>query len=227
MLGVTNNIKDRPVYTPDTDTIFLVTDTLEDKSLYHTPIINKGATVVSWNQRDDRDSIYFNNSFFMAETMPSPVAQMLGNNDWTIEFWAYVSTWSSGGNRGLVFIQRTINSVMDVFFGGYSTERSMYSSSDGSNWNVLNGAACYSSNVVNQWTHYAFVYQRPSLKTYMNGILQNSYSISSFPNPISGYFGFGAQSESTTTTNIMNMQDMRFSKIARYTANFTPPVRFI
>jgi hypothetical protein len=65
MIGVTNSWNNRPRLNIDSNTWFLMTDTIEDKSNYHVTLTNNGAAVNSSTKRDNRNSIFFNGSSYL------------------------------------------------------------------------------------------------------------------------------------------------------------------
>ncbi|MGE5417704.1 MAG: LamG-like jellyroll fold domain-containing protein [Acidobacteriota bacterium] len=141
------------------------------------------------------------------------------NGDYTIDFWVYLKYWPGPDNYYTVFSN-----------AGPSGNRGMYFTLGNQNkvdWEVWNGTAYTSANYskslnINTWNHFALVKEGNSLKIYENGILKatqyySGYNRSGYPLLIGGF----------STNNYINgyIDEFRMSKaIARWTANFTPPI---
>jgi len=152
---------------------------------------------------------------------------MFGTNSWTIEMWAYITSYNANG--ALIEVnQRNGNAYAALMFA-YGTSRVLYSSDNGGSWNRFNGVGIGISSITSQWAHYCICMEYPMFRIFLNGNLTYSYQMSSpFAIPISGRTYIGARgSNGISNGHSLNMQDIRFSSCARYTANFTPPERFI
>jgi hypothetical protein len=152
---------------------------------------------------------------------------MFGTNSWTIEMWAYITSYTNGGALFEVN-QRNGNGFATLMFF-YLTNRTFYSSDNGSTWNRFNAIGTGMTAITSQWTHWCVSMEYPMLRMFQNGNLTYSYQMSSpFSIPTSGYTYIGARGANGIGAGpSLNMQDIRFSSCARYTANFTPPTRFI
>lgn len=95
----------------------------------------------------------------------------------------------------------------------------------GSGW-AISGKGMGTAQTIGVWRHYAVVRANNVIYRFENGILigTDNYTVSiSVPsiNPVFGAYNYNAVNLDCT------IQDFRISDIARYTANFTPPERFI
>ena len=79
------------------------------------------------------------------------------------------------------------------------------------------------------WKHYAIVRYGDTLKAFENGILifDRTYTQSLPAPPVDITIGWYHYNNVSYNTLHAYIQDFRISDIARYTANFTPPIRFI
>ena len=136
-----------------------------------------------------------------------------GTGDFTIEAWIYPTSLSTpqfqtilgGGQSNFIFNCNNQNLEVGLF---YSAGIAITTNSPLSN---------------NTWTHVAVSRSGTSLKLFVNGVLgataTNSTNISYASTPRIG--------SSTYSTNFAYFQgyidDLRITKYARYTSNFTPP----
>lgn len=230
MLGVTNAINMRTKLNIDEYTLLLITDSIEDKSGHNVPITNSGGVISTTRQRDGRNSIQLNgNTGLMVNNLECQLTTLFGgNNDWTIEFYGFVTSFVSTG--ALVEMNnRNGNAYANVLFMySNSANKLFYSSSNGGSWNVYN-APGVCTGVVNEWAHYVICRSYPVIRVFQNGIQTWSNTLNgAFPTPSSGNTWFGCRgTDDAGTGHSLNIQDIRISNCARYTANFTPPERFI
>lgn len=85
---------------------------------------------------------------------------------------------------------------------------------------VTNSAAVLS---LNAWAHVALVKQGTAIKLFIGGALDTSWTVADHPpTGISTVTNIGSDGASAFTGQI---DDLRVSKYARYTAAFTPPTR--
>jgi hypothetical protein len=133
----------------------------------------------------------------------------------TIDFWGF--NFPSSGTPFL-----TISCAYNATYSRILVYNGLlYSSSDGASWNVLGGAATNFTESSSAWIHYAIVWTGTQLLCFQNGTstatvawtlgmgVTGTFSVGGFNN--AGFSGTGF------------VDEFRFSKIARWTANFTPP----
>ena len=228
MIGTTNSIEQKEKLNIDNNTLLLITDTLEDKSSYHHEITNHGVTISTSRQRDGRNSLSFSNTTMELPATDPGLITMLGNNDWTVEFWAYVTTWNT--NASVLFTLGTRSGDAVPFMFGYHATKTWYASNNGGSWNVIGGTVAFNTLITNAWAHYAVVMKYPSLTCYLNGVKQVNLNLGtvSMSGQLMGVIRFGNYGYSqTSVSHTMNLQDIRFSNIARYLTDFTPPDRLV
>ena len=195
----------------DANTLLLLhCNDLNDSSPYGVSITNHGATVSDAQSKFGRKSLYFNgsNAYLEVENLLS------GNTPFTIDFWAYPTAkksntaWSHGGTN-----------VSAVTGGGLE----LYS--DGTFIYYCNGFLIKASSyTLNTWQHVALVGEQKTIKLYVNGSLVGTYS---------GSYNFanyseiiGANASAFGSENFQGyIDEFRISNIARWTENFTPPMK--
>jgi len=138
-----------------------------------------------------------------------------GSGNWTIEFWLYLNTTS--GTQLLCDFRKSTSSDLAPMIMYYTNAVCFYT-----NANIQITGSSISANT---WTHIAVCKSSGSTKLFINGTQSGSTYTDSLT-----YIGFadrpvlGAEGVSVGA-NPMNgyLQDVRVSKYARYTTNFTPP----
>lgn len=196
--------------------VLLSGDSLADSSNSHRTITVTGNAQISTSiKKYGTGSMYFNGaSSYISYTD----AVGLGSADFTIEFWSYVV--NVGGNAGFLSIDGVAgqdNSGL-VISASYGIWISM--SPNTWTYNGLNP----SSAILNTWQHVAIVRSGNTLKSFFDGVLGSSSSISGTIYQKGTTTIIGKKSDSLTDTAVNYIDDLRITKgVARYTANFTPP----
>lgn len=147
----------------------------------------------------------------------------LGSSDFTAEMWARFSTLPSA-NTGCALLAKydaTRGFLINNWNSAGQHVLSCYLSSDGST-NV--GVAYNWSPVIDTWYHIAAVRSGVMLYLYVNGVQvasANIGSISVFDN--TNNWTIGAYSLGANNFFLGHIDDLRLSKVARYTTDFSPP----
>ena len=230
MLGVTNSWNNIPQQ--NSHTVFLLTDSLVDRSLYKNisySYSNANDVAVGYNhKRDNRSHIYFSGSGHI--TFTDQVEAIVGTNDWTIETWYYTTIATSTASYHVIFHTRNNASTanqygLTCFATVGSQGPQICLSTNTSSWNI-HSSTTVAKVPVNTWAHIAYVRSGENFLTFVNGSLVASFTstasiLATSPRQWLGYYNNG-----TTYRLTGDIQDYRISDIARYTSNFTPPVRF-
>jgi len=145
----------------------------------------------------------------------------LAGSDWTFEWWAYVP--KSEGVNNLNFINKGPQGAIRPYSFNYRLESGqpgweprMFGSSNGSSqWEGYSGSAWQPWST---WTHIAFVRNGSTITRYINGKAYGTGSGDVFDNNEILYVGGGYGDEQPHTYS-----DLRISKSAVYTSEFTPP----
>lgn len=136
-----------------------------------------------------------------------------GTGDFTLEIWVYLASDPAGDN--ILFDFRTAGAQNGAFYiDGAASQRLAY----------YNGAVLANSGAsvpIGAWTHVAFVRTAGSMKAYLNGVAQ--WTIASAHDFTSSRpFTLGANYANVSTPNGY-FDDVRITKAARYTADFSVP----
>jgi hypothetical protein len=135
-----------------------------------------------------------------------------GTGDFTIEAWVYIS--ANVANQQTFLDTRGAATATPFTFGLYQSKLAFY-----------DGTMRQSSATVTtgQWYHFAACRSGGTLRLFIDGI--SYYSASSTTNFTTGansiYIGRGFDAAAYYTNGLID--DLRITKYARYTANFTPP----
>ena len=142
-----------------------------------------------------------------------------GSGDFTVECWMY----SAGVNlQGVMaFPHNAGNYAQVLIFGQSASSLALYSSSNGTSWDVSSGISIGTINL-NAWNHVAVSKSGSSIRLFMNGILQNTVT---FAGTFAGTYDSCLIGDTTGNNNYSgSLSNVRVVKgTAVYTANFTPP----
>jgi hypothetical protein len=157
-------------------------------------------------------SMYFDGT---GDTLRIPAsAQFQYTGDYTVEFWVYFNSVS------------TEVDIVGNYISNVGTDWMILKTANGTFQFYPSSANSYITGptpVVNTWYHIAGVRSGTSLKLYVNGVSVGT------PLTFSGTLGDATKplyvGSRGSTTNFLNgyIDDLRISRYARYTANFTPP----
>lgn len=177
--------------------------TFTDNSSTPKSVSVSGNTAISTTQfKYGAASMYFNNS---VATVTSSTDFQFGTGDFTIEFWMYPTSLPSVGaiisDNGSFYIALESNGRVSMSLGGISFNAGLVSA--------------------NTWTHIAFSKSSSVLKSFTNGILDNS-AANTRTNDITGNLTLGQYSGIWQYPGYID--ELRITKgTGRYTANFTVP----
>lgn len=227
MIGTTNSFNNHVRWNVDEHTILLLTDDFNNKSNYPIELfIAASCQINSSIQRDGRNSIYIPNNSTSYIRIDTNLG-IYGNNNWTIESWVYVPDFKV---RAL-YSQRnsaTSNNQYGVacYFGNTATNGPRFLvSTNTSSWNVRDSSSGSYSTAI--WFHLAFVRNGNLFQVFKNGTLTESFSSTASLVNVDTRWWIGYYNNGTQYYFNGYIQDFRVSNIARYTINFTPPVRLV
>jgi len=147
-----------------------------------------------------------------------------GAGDFTLECW--VRRAETGVDHRIIG-QYKIDNTDYAFESWIGTDNkvSFLYSTNGSSWNNIGGYTGTATIAANTWTHIAFVRYGTTIKTYINGTEDRSWSVGtgSLHNS-TGDLWIGASHFGNGQFKMNgHIDELRVSNVARWTANFTPP----
>lgn len=140
--------------------------------------------------------------------------------DWTVDFWYYRGATGAGQIIGARDTSAQFAGWVIGDDGVAAGTLRFLGSLNGSAWdyNVTIG------NVPsNQWVHFALVRANAlgTLKSYINGVEASSTAMTTRLNVYANNFSIGGLTDNTSVIGYLD--EIRFSDVARWTANFAPP----
>lgn len=147
-----------------------------------------------------------------------------GSGDFTIECHLYCC--DNGAQKDVpVFGQYTtffLYGYRSAAAYGATYNMKCFLSSNNSSWDILNGGTFNYTFNHYQWYHIAVSRQGSSLRTFVDGVLTNTHTVSGTISAASAATWFiGSDGTSTTFGHVDNLRVTKWT--ARYTGDFTPP----
>ena len=216
-----------PTSTTNTSLLLLGTDTGIQDQTGKNNLVTYGLSQVQSNTvKFGSGALAFSNPSNGSYVYPATGSPLLnfGTGDFTIEAWLYPTSFST--TNGPMFIDFRPNGTngSSYFCMGISTSGVLAYSVPNNSAYITAGSALS----LNTWTHVALCRSSGVTKMFLNGVQTgssytdtNNYSAGA-NRPIIGANGYEAPS-SGVDSFIGYMDDIRITKFARYTANFTPP----
>jgi len=193
----------------DSGSELIITSSLSDQSSSAHEVTNTGVTLDSSVTHSGSGSLYFNGSSYLTVTPHESLT--IGTDDFTVESW--VKTTPNTGYPQL------FNTAVPYTTAG-SIRLALSPSNKWSVWSATSHIIDSTSAVdLSGWVHVALVRSSGVMTIYTNGVADGSVSNSTNFAPNQFYIG-GIGDGSYIYTGYI--EDFRFSKTARYTANFTP-----
>lgn len=152
---------------------------------------------------------------------PDQWKNLILNSEWTIDFWLcpmtkndwQVTLYLGGDDRGTATLRMQIDSSRNTI---------VFWLSNGGGW-LVDG-----SNVsikLSQWQHVAWVYSKSTgiIMLFIDGVKKYSCAFAPYATP-GQHYNIGAGWSSNIDDNSYR-DEIRFSNVARWASNFTPPTR--
>ena len=209
-------------------------ESLTDKSQNNFTVTNSSVAVSSAQVKYGTSSLYFNGASYLS--IPDSTAFGFGTGDFTIEFWlklgaAITATSGDASYRSIVNkYSAGSTGTEDAFYvflnnaaGTMQFNVGFVSNTTASNFAFNITGVDTSLNSV--WNHVAVVRSSGSLKVYFNGTqIGTTQAYSSSINQGTLPLLVGARTYAPIDLYFNGyIDDLRITKSARYTANFTPP----
>jgi hypothetical protein len=157
-------------------------------------------------------------------SFPSNNLYNFGSSDFTIEFWFYPPSITYGA----ILYSTNNGSKTDTFaIYSYGSSQSpansivaLVTASGGGAWSLFNNQNLGSTTAAT-WQHVALVRNGSTFKGYINGVAGFTVTSSS---AIASFNGFSIASNGASGDYLTGyIDDLRITRYARYTADFTPP----
>ena len=164
------------------------------------------------------DQDIYGTQFSLAGNGNAPIN--FGTGNFTVEFWIYpVGTGTTSGVITKRNYSGTSNGTWGIYYNG-STRTVNWSNIFPSVTTTSTASSIFS---LNAWSHWAFVRNSGTLKIYIDGVERasaaNSLDFTFYSEPLRiGDWGDGSGNSFSG-----NLDEIRISDVARYTATFTPP----
>jgi len=172
------------------------------------------AKVVTATKKYGTGAMYFDGGSNCV-TLPASGAYALGTGDFTVEFWM---NWISGTDRGIFAVNSGSTNGINILVGASGPLRVYI----GTNASPLLDSTI--SPTANTWQHVAVVRNAGTLTIYMDGQARGSANWSTAN---AGDLSTASVGAAFGNNRFFNgyLDDVRVTRgLARYTANFTPPV---
>jgi hypothetical protein len=159
-------------------------------------------------------SIYFNGSSFI--TFPNHGDWEFVTNDFTIDWWEYRTV------AGYNALARESSIVYTPWQLGYASggNQLLYMTSNGTAFDIANGRTM-GAQALNVWVHYAVVRSGTTFFTFRNGVQVDTWTSALAFVPNGNPLSLGASQNAIYFTGYLD--EVRISRVARWTAPFTPP----
>lgn len=193
------------------------------KNVLETVGTSKSITSTKKAITDATGSLYFDGT--VGNVLQSANNQVLapGTGDFTLEAWVYFN--SAGVDPGIVQIGPNLPGTSTPgYTNSIGLARATTGGYSGNLYIIQNGTTYVSSGILTTgtWHHAAVVRQSGVQKVYLNGVLVGSVNDTS---NYTGTYLFAGCIYGTNYPINGYIQDIRYTKVARYTGTFTPPVR--
>lgn len=145
-------------------------------------------------------------------------ALAIGSGDFTVEGWVYSAVFPSSSNFQTIYTNGTTNTSAGAFSFGVDSTGKLY---------VYSNSAFRITTATNislaTWAHFAVVRSGTTVRIYINGTADANTWTSVTNNFSDGSLVVGVNPNTIAEFFNGYIDDLRITRFARYTANFTPP----
>ncbi len=191
--------------------------TIPDVGYYGNTITAYGGAVISSTQKKfGNTSIYFDGTDDYL-SVPASSLWDFKNNNFTIEGYFFHTSFVNSGCHFFAKRGKTTNYSFMIFY--YSGAVKFYYTADGSSINTITYTY---TPPLNTWYHLCFVRNGNSLSMFVNGVQigTSNLNVSIYNSSVNLLIGWDTYNPYPLSGYA---QDIRISKCARWTSNFTPP----
>jgi hypothetical protein len=190
--------------------------TFTDSSIYNHTITRNGGTIISTAQSQfGGSSAYFDGTGDYLETASNSLFA-LGTSDFTVELWAYPSSYPGSDLRSLVDTRSSGGSDGFLIWIGADQKWVCYTSADGNA--IQRTVSSIADASLNTWSHLRATRYNGVIYFYVNGQFQGSAGIAGSPDNLSSSnsslvrIGTAADSPGSTRMYIGYIDDLRIVK---------------
>lgn len=209
------------------------TDATADSSGRHTITANGNAHAQSANPGLLRKSVttsgitttttgavYFDGTHDRLDIVHSTDFRIADSN--TFECWIYYNTL--GSNNLFLGVESSYWVGYNHTGVGGASNKFVFTIYNGSSWQAVNSST---TPVVNTWYHIAAIKDGASLKMFVNGILENTTTMSGTAAVVTDFFNIGKWNQASAGQGVIGyLSNVRVCKgHAVYTSNFIPPTK--
>ncbi|BDD79833.1 hypothetical protein [Burkholderia phage FLC9] len=179
---------------------------------------NGNGTIVTAQSKFGGAAYQPNSTGFISAPADPPLV-MASGAACTIEMWVYRT--SALGDTTILSCKTANDSTHQTSIGQQSSMGLGIYLTDGSGWRQLAPSSAFT---LNQWNHVAVVYNNGVYTGYVNGVAQNTVTSALTFGLAGGTYTIGGNQYNSASQFPGYIDEVRISSVARYNANFTPPV---
>lgn len=217
VVGIVCFLQDWPEDADENTRLLLHGDEIADSSNWKRLITNNNATINKDITKFGNGSLYFNGTSARL-LFPQDTLTFNKSTGFTIEWWEYCAN-SDAATR--FCSSYTTDSSFGGLFIGFSGNK-VYAGDAASKWNLINGTNMLSVTV-NEWVHWAFVWDGENLTSYRNGTQFAQVALTTAPYQ-NNSFNMAIGDQRLNDHKYFNgyIEEFRISDVVRYTSDFTP-----
>lgn len=196
------------------------------------PVSMYAASYDTSNYKFGSASFYANTVVYFTGTSPESIIRTAMQSDFTIDYWAKIDA-TTPVNPDICLLGSTayqdqaVITVRHYDSPGYGLYVQTKSTVDGGQSYIINRILLVKAFAQSGiWNHYAYVRKDNILNLYVNGNFLYNWAFNPTIPSTQQSVSFGGFIDGFTSMHTLNRFDeIRFSNIARWTENFTPPTQ--
>lgn len=217
VVGIICFFQNWPEYADEHTRLLLHGDEIADSGNWKRLITNNNVTISKNITKFGNGSLYFNGSNTRL-LFPQETLTFKKSTGFTIEWWEYCANSNAAARFCSSYTTDSSFGGLFIGFGG----NKVYAGDAASKWNLINGVNMLSVTV-NEWVHWAFVWDGENLTSYRNGtqFAQEALTTAPYQN---NNFNMAIGDQRANDHKYFNgyIEEFRISDTVRYTENFTP-----
>lgn len=208
---------------PD-DVVFLnqfedAADLINERSYYQREMTSIGIPVLDANEKAyGLSSLYLNGSSYL--TLPNTSLNDLSTTDFTIEAWVYCASPPPTG--GHTILGKRVSGAFGWALGINDTDDLWFRARVGGAWSDQFMSSTGGAFTVSQWVHVAVVREGSNWRLFIDGAIVDTATNAGALDNASTVLSIGRSDNSGEWSMVGYIDDLRITKVARYTSEFTP-----